>query len=70
MPSSPKFCTCKDLNCDLHPQNQNNECTACIEKNLRHHEIPVCFWNRIGKGLDEGGDYSFYKFAEKVMAYE
>jgi len=63
-----EFCTCDSYDCDYHPRKHNNECTACIGKNLRNHEIPNCFFNSIGNEADVKSNYSFYKFAEEVMA--
>ena len=62
------FCTCPDLNCPHHPNRHAAGCTPCIAKNLRDHEIPACFWYKVGT---EGGaetDYTFEKFAAHVMA--
>jgi hypothetical protein len=65
-----EFCTCDYFDCPFHPQKNNNECTACIEKNLKRHEIPACFYNKIGTKTDIKSDYSFYKFAKKVIDCE
>ncbi|MCL1981996.1 MAG: GNAT family N-acetyltransferase, partial [Clostridiales bacterium] len=62
-----EFCTCDCYECEFHPRKHNNECTACIGKNLSNHEIPNCFFSSIGNETDAKSNYSFYKFAEKVM---
>ena len=64
------FCTCKDLNCPEHPQKHGGSCTPCIEKNLREHEIPACFWHKIGDTEAAKSDYIFMRFAEKVIEIE
>jgi hypothetical protein len=68
--SHANFCTCEYKDCQYHPTKHNNECTPCIEKNLKNHEIPACFWNKIGEESDIKSEYSIRKFAEKVMACE
>jgi len=64
------FCTCKVLDCPKHPKNHNDGCTPCIIKNLEQHEIPACFWDKIGDDKQAKSDYTFYKFAQAVMATE
>ena len=64
------FCTCRDLECPDHPQKHNGSCVPCIEKNLREHEIPACFWNKIGNNKAAKSDYVFMRFAEKVIEVE
>jgi len=59
-------CTCKYLDCEHHPSKHNNSCNPCIDKNLKHGEIPACFWNKLDLYKDNGGSYTFTKFAEKV----
>lgn len=66
--SLEKFCTCDYYDCIHHPNKNNNECNACIKKNLQNLEIPACFFNKIGSGEGVDSDYTFYKFAEKVMS--
>ena len=68
--SCEKFCTCVSETCPHHPRNHNYQCTACIEKSLRNHEIPICFFNEIGNGKPVKSNYTFLKFAEKVMSVE
>jgi len=67
--SHTDFCTCDDFDCPFHPKHQNNECRACIAKNIENHEIPACFWKQIGKKTGDS-NYTFYKFAKKVMIEE
>ena len=64
------FCTCPAKDCEFHPTLHNNECTACIKKNLDQHEIPACFWFKIGDSADTASEYSFKNFAQKVMEVE
>jgi len=65
-----EFCTCTASDCPAHPRKHNNECAPCIEKNLTNHEIPHCFWQKIGEIENAKSAYTFYKFAEKVMTCE
>ena len=62
------FCTCTDFNCPDHPRHHNGECAPCIKKNLERKEIPACFWKQIGEGTPAESDYTFHKFAEKVLS--
>ena len=64
------FCTCKDLNCPYHSSKHNGECTPCILKNLKQHEIPACFWDKIGDDSNAKSEYTFLKFAKKVVGSE
>lgn len=59
------FCTCKDLNCPLHPTNHDKGCALCIAKNLKLGEVPNCFFNRIGETEKRAG-YSYNDFADAV----
>ncbi|MCL2573244.1 MAG: DUF6485 family protein [Defluviitaleaceae bacterium] len=68
--SCESFCTCTYFECPEHPQKHEGSCTPCIEKNLREHEIPACFWNKIGDTELAKSDYIFMKFAEKVFEVE
>jgi len=68
--SCAEFCTCDSYDCEFHSSKHNYECTACIEKNLKNHEIPYCFFKKIGEESSVKSNYSFYKFAEKVIANE
>jgi len=65
-----EFCTCPVADCPAHPQKHNGECAPCIKKNLENHEIPYCFWDKIGDTENAKSDYIFMRFAEKVMACE
>jgi hypothetical protein len=59
------FCTCKDLNCKLHPTNHDRGCDLCIRKNLKHGEIPSCFFHLVHddiSGLDEFTIDRFVRF--------
>ncbi|MCL2578428.1 MAG: DUF6485 family protein [Oscillospiraceae bacterium] len=64
------FCTCPDLGCAHHPSRHGDGCTPCVEKNLRDHEIPACFWFKIGREGSAESDYTFQKFAQAVVAAE
>lgn len=61
--SLSSFCTCKNLNCPLHPTNHNKGCAPCISKNLNLREIPNCFFNRIDNAEMRAGD-TFEDFAK------
>ena len=37
-------CICEHVKCPRHLNNAGN-CTACIEKNIKNHELPNCFFN-------------------------
>lgn len=39
------FCTCKNLAYLLHPAKHDKGCAPCIQKNLKLHEIPNCFFH-------------------------
>lgn len=62
-----KFCTCKNLECPLHPTKHDKGCAPCISKNLRLHEIPGCFFNLIENAELRSGD-SFEDFAKLVLS--
>jgi len=64
--SKVQLCTCPDLACVHHPTRHNAGCTPCIEKNLRDHEIPACFWFKVGAEGGVESEYTFRKFAEFV----
>lgn len=64
------FCTCPATDCEFHPKHHADGCTPCIKKNLEHHEIPACFWFKIDENADNSSDYSFHKFANKVVEVE
>ena len=65
MENISKFCTCKNLNCPLHPTKHNKECAPFISKNLHQKEIPNCFFNLIENAEERTGD-SFKDFAEII----
>lgn len=62
-----KFCTCKNLECPLHPTKHDKGCAPCISKNLGLHEIPDCFFNLIENAELRSGD-SFEDFAKLVLS--
>ena len=37
-----KFCTCKNLDCPLHPTKHDRGCAPCIAKNLKLREGIPC----------------------------
>ncbi len=55
------FCSCRDLECPLNPNNPRNlergrGCDAWTHKRIAIREIPSCFFNEVGawpEGLDE-----------------
>ena len=61
------FCTCKNLECPLHPTRHDKGCAPCIAKNLRLKEIPSCFFNLVENAPTRPGD-SFCDFARLVLA--
>ena len=68
--SCKDFCTCTVVDCPAHPEKHNWECAPCIEKNLQNHEIPYCFWMKIGDTENAKSEYTFMKFATQVMSDE
>lgn len=63
------FCTCTDLECPMHPTNQERGCGPCIAKNLKLREIPSCFFNSLD--LPEKPKSYFYEdFARAVLSQE
>lgn len=60
------FCTCKDLECPMHPANHDKGCAPCIAKNLSLGEIPNCFFNKIG-GTENITGFSYADFADAVI---
>jgi len=69
MSSLADFCTCKDLDCPLHPSNHDKGCSLCIAKNLRLGEIPNCFFNLVDKE-HKAENYKFEDFAKIVLDSE
>lgn len=71
MPSIPPFCTCTDHACACHPANHDRDCTPCVAKNLRQHEVPVCFFRAVSpdKLPEDSDDWSWESFARHVQAH-
>lgn len=63
------FCTCKNLDCPLHPTKHEKGCAPCISKNLRLQEMPNYFFNQVDGAERWQGD-SFQDFAELVLDHE
>lgn len=61
-----KFCTCKNMDCPLHPTKHDKGCTPCISKNLRLKEMPNCFFNLVDGAESREGD-SFEDFAKLIL---
>ncbi len=59
------FCTCTATTCPNHPSNHDMGCTPCIEKNLKNHEIPGCFFRAAG-GVKPTKDWYFEDFAALI----
>lgn len=49
------FCTCKNLDCPLHPSNHDKGCSPCISKILKLREMPECFFQKLEHAEDRGG---------------
>ena len=64
--SAGGFCTCKQLDCPLHPTRHDQGCTPCIAKNLRLLEIPNCFFALVDPLETRTGD-RFSDFARLVL---
>ena len=62
------ICTCPDTACPHHHIHTGGDCTPCIEKNLAEHEIPACFWHKIGQTGGTNSAYSIYEFAKKALS--
>ena len=60
------FCTCKNLDCPLHPTKHDKGCAPCIAKNLKLQEIPNCFIQKVENSEGRTGD-SFKEFSEAVL---
>lgn len=58
-------CACTDTSCPHNPVNHDKGCSPCIAKNLRHGEIPSCFFVKV-QGHDEYDGYSYRHFARLV----
>lgn len=63
------FCTCKNLDCPLHPTKHKKGCAPCISKNLRLKEIPSCFFNLLDHTEARAGD-SYEDFAKLVLGID
>ena len=63
------FCTCKNLDCPLHPTKHKKDCALCISKNLRLKEIPRCFFNLLDHAEARAGD-SYEDFAKLVLGID
>ncbi len=63
------FCTCKNMDCPLHPTKHENGCAPCIVKNLRLKEMPNCFFNQVDGAEQRQGD-AFQDFAKLVLQNE
>ena len=57
------ICTCKELDCELHPTNHKNGCTPCIKENLKTKDIPNCMLYEIDPSDIREND-SFELFAK------
>ena len=66
MSDAKGFCTCTDFACPFNPANHEKGCTACIEKNLRGHEIPCCFFRDLGYPRTSEG-WRYEDFANLVL---
>ena len=65
MPNLSPFCTCKNMECPLHPTKHNKGCALCISKNLKLNEVPNCFFDKVAGSEKRNGD-SFDDFADCV----
>lgn len=61
------FCSCKNMDCPLHPAKHDKGCAPCINKNLRLKEIPNCFFDLLPGSQSRSGD-SFEDFAKQVFS--
>lgn len=61
-----EFCTCKNLECPLHPTKHDKGCAPCIRKNLKLKEVPNCFFDLVENADCRSGD-SFGDFAHLMM---
>ena len=59
------FCTCKNINCPLHPTKHDKGRSPCISKNLQLKEIPNCFFNLIENAEKRTGD-TFEDFSKLI----
>ncbi len=63
------FCPCKNTSCRCHPSNHIYGCSPCIEKELRKHEIPSCFFDLVISPGEQVSDCSMEAFAECVLTF-
>jgi len=56
------FCTCRDLECKLHPSNHDRGCDPCIRKNLARGEIPSCFFRLVHDDLSSLSEFTAESF--------
>lgn len=66
MANLSKFCTCRNLECPLHPSKHDRGCAPCISKNLKLREIPNCFFDLIEDSENRESD-SLEDFAKLIM---
>lgn len=66
MSNLSRFCTCKNLECPLHPSKHDKGCAPCINKNLKLKEIPNCFFDQIENAESRTGD-SYEDFARIIL---
>ncbi len=69
MENLSKFCTCRDLECPMHPTNHDKGCAPCIAKNLKYGEVPNCFFEKIGS-TEKRDSYTYLEFAKAVLEKE
>ena len=63
------FCTCEQTECLKHPNNHDEGCDPCIQKNLELGEIPACFWFNISK-ITGKTDYSVDNFTKFYLDHK
>lgn len=64
------FCNCGDLECPFNPNNPNakiDNCDPCIRKNLKHGEIPACFFKSVSEDISDLDDFSYESFAKFIL---
>ena len=61
------FCSCKKMDCPLHPTKHDKGCAPCISKNLKSREIPNCFFDLLPGSESRSGDF-FEDFARQVFS--
>lgn len=64
--SKVEFCTCHSFDCPNHPNNHDQGCTPCIEKNLKFGEVPSCIFDKV-RGDEKPENYYYEDFAKMVM---